>query len=254
MNANIINWSCLAYQEFHKSIKDEIAPIVNQVGARVQNFENHFVKEAAKFVRDFKSLAKEADESLDKFTVLENENEHLLRAIVSQDIMCNVLLLLKHPISKLSLNIRKKGTKLFFVTLLTKSKVIPKVVETIALSKPVTSKSGPSTKESKVMKNNKVIVLGMFRINSLKTSRVENFVPNKPVKSSVRTKPITTSQPYVTTKKDVNFDLHGFSFTGIDNTMVTCTSKSSCIKNKEVEVEEYHRNLLLSRNQKHMSS
>nr|GEZ65703.1 integrase, catalytic region, zinc finger, CCHC-type, peptidase aspartic, catalytic [Tanacetum cinerariifolium] len=109
MNANIINWSCLAYQEFHKSIKDEIAPIVNQVGARVQNFENHFVKEAAKFVRDFKSLAKEADESLDKFTVLENENEHLLRAIVSQDIMCNVLLLLKHPISKLSLNIRKKG-------------------------------------------------------------------------------------------------------------------------------------------------
>ncbi|GKE60467.1 hypothetical protein Tco_1510834, partial [Tanacetum coccineum] len=87
MNANITNWSSLAYQEFHMIIKDEIAPIVNQVDARVQNLENHFVKEEAKFVRDFKSLTKEAEESLDKITVLENENEHLLRAIVSQDIM-----------------------------------------------------------------------------------------------------------------------------------------------------------------------
>ncbi|GKC63344.1 hypothetical protein Tco_1095942, partial [Tanacetum coccineum] len=41
----------------------------------------------AKFVRDFKSLAKEADESLAKHKVLEYEIEHLLRAIVSQDLM-----------------------------------------------------------------------------------------------------------------------------------------------------------------------
>nr|GFA91253.1 hypothetical protein [Tanacetum cinerariifolium] len=44
-------------------------------------------KEAAKFVRDFKSLAKEADESLTKHKALELEIERLLRAIVSQDIM-----------------------------------------------------------------------------------------------------------------------------------------------------------------------
>ncbi|GJX29845.1 hypothetical protein Tco_0237924 [Tanacetum coccineum] len=44
-------------------------------------------EKAAKFVRDFKSLAKEADESLDKIMVLEKENERLLRAVVSQDIM-----------------------------------------------------------------------------------------------------------------------------------------------------------------------
>ncbi|GJW96005.1 hypothetical protein Tco_0177813 [Tanacetum coccineum] len=37
--------------------------------------------------RDIKSLAKEADESLDKNKVLEYENERLLRAFVSQDIM-----------------------------------------------------------------------------------------------------------------------------------------------------------------------
>ncbi|GKF61220.1 hypothetical protein Tco_0181274, partial [Tanacetum coccineum] len=38
------------------------------------------------------------------------------------------------------------------------------------------------------------------------------------------------------------------------NDRVTSMSKSSCIKNKEVEVEKHHRNLLLSKNQKHMSS
>nr|GEW17299.1 hypothetical protein [Tanacetum cinerariifolium] len=67
--------------------QDEIAPIANQVDARVQNFKNQFVKEATKFVQDFKSLIKEADESLDKITVLKNKNERLLREVVSQDIM-----------------------------------------------------------------------------------------------------------------------------------------------------------------------
>nr|GEW58577.1 hypothetical protein [Tanacetum cinerariifolium] len=41
----------------------------------------------AKFVGDFKSLAKEADESLAKDKALELEIKHLLRAVVSQDIM-----------------------------------------------------------------------------------------------------------------------------------------------------------------------
>ncbi|GJW81394.1 retrovirus-related pol polyprotein from transposon TNT 1-94 [Tanacetum coccineum] len=57
------------------------------VDARVQNFEIQFLKEAAKFVRDFKSLAKEADESLAKHKALELEIERLLRAVVNQDIM-----------------------------------------------------------------------------------------------------------------------------------------------------------------------
>ncbi|GJR84424.1 retrovirus-related pol polyprotein from transposon TNT 1-94 [Tanacetum coccineum] len=37
------------------------------------------------------------------------------------------------------------------------------------------------------------------------------------------------------------------------NDWVPSASKSSCIKNKEVEVEEHHRNLLLYKNKKHMS-
>ncbi|GJY47070.1 hypothetical protein Tco_0436133 [Tanacetum coccineum] len=44
-------------------------------------------EKATKFVRDFKSLAKEADESLVKHKALELEIERLLRAVVSQDIM-----------------------------------------------------------------------------------------------------------------------------------------------------------------------
>nr|GEZ08041.1 hypothetical protein [Tanacetum cinerariifolium] len=57
---------------------------------RLQNFKIHFLKEASKFVRDFKSLVKEADESLAKHKALELEIERLLRAVVSQDIMSSV--------------------------------------------------------------------------------------------------------------------------------------------------------------------
>nr|GEX07095.1 hypothetical protein [Tanacetum cinerariifolium] len=78
-------WSSSAHQELHKIVKDEIFPIVNQVDARVQNFEIQFLKEAAKFVGDFKSLAKEADEYLAKHKAL--EIEHLLKAVISQDII-----------------------------------------------------------------------------------------------------------------------------------------------------------------------
>nr|GEX66724.1 hypothetical protein [Tanacetum cinerariifolium] len=87
MTLDIHNWSSSAHQEIHKIVKDEIFHIGNQVDARVQNFEIQFLKESAKFVRDFKSLAKDADESLAKHKALELEIERLLRAVVSQDIM-----------------------------------------------------------------------------------------------------------------------------------------------------------------------
>nr|GEU55356.1 hypothetical protein [Tanacetum cinerariifolium] len=87
-------------------VKDENFPIVNQVDARMQNFEIQFLKEAAKFVGDFKSLANELDESLAKHKELELETERLSKAVVNQDIM-NIMqknMLLIHQISKLSLN------------------------------------------------------------------------------------------------------------------------------------------------------
>nr|GFA98676.1 hypothetical protein [Tanacetum cinerariifolium] len=107
----------------------------------------------------------------------------------------------------------------------------------------------------------------MFRINPFNTSREEKHVPNT-VRASTRTKPITVSQLPIFTKKDVNYDSNGLSSTGIDNTKtrrpqprsntkndkVPSVSKSSRSKNKEAKVEEHHRNLLLSKNNKHISS
>nr|GEU56137.1 hypothetical protein [Tanacetum cinerariifolium] len=107
----------------------------------------------------------------------------------------------------------------------------------------------------------------MFRINPFKPSREQKHVPNN-VRVSVRTKPITVLQPPVITKKVVNSDSNGLSSIGVDNTKtrrtsprrntkndrVPSASKSSRSKNKEVEVEEHNRNLLLSKNKKHMSS
>nr|GFA11954.1 hypothetical protein [Tanacetum cinerariifolium] len=193
--------------------------------------EEQYTEEAAKFVGDFKSLANEADASLAKHKALKLEIERHLRAV--QPIVEN----------------------------------LPKIGETNALSKPVTSNSVSTPQKSKCMNNDKVIAPGMFRINPSKTFREEKHVPNT-VSASTGIKPITVLQPPVITKKNVNSDLNGLSSTGVDNTKtrrpqprsntmhdgVPSTSKSSRSKNKEAEVEEHHRNLLLSKNNKHMSS
>nr|GEX54782.1 putative ribonuclease H-like domain-containing protein [Tanacetum cinerariifolium] len=109
----------------------------------------------------------------------------------------------------------------------------------------------------------------MFRINPLKNSKEDNFMPNKQVKASVRIKPITVSQPHVNIKKDLNSNTNGLSSTGVDNTAktrrpqprsntkndrVSSVFKNSYIKNKEVKVEEHHKNLLHSNNHAHISS
>nr|GEZ89877.1 hypothetical protein [Tanacetum cinerariifolium] len=131
----------------------------------------------------------------------------------------------------------------------------------------VTSNSVSTPQESKSVNNDKVIAPRMFRINPDKTSREETKLPNT-VRASNRTKPITISQPPVFTRKHMNSNLNGLSSTGVDNTntrrpqprsntkndRVPSASKSSRSKNKEAEVEEHNRNLLLSKNNKHISS
>nr|GEX77914.1 retrovirus-related Pol polyprotein from transposon TNT 1-94 [Tanacetum cinerariifolium] len=270
------NWSSSAHQELHKIVKDENFPIVNQVDVRVQNFEIQFLKEATKFVGDFKFLAKEADESLAKHKALELEIERLLKAVVSQDIMSVVQKAYENEYAKLWNDWYKKCEECKFdkISYDKAYKDMQQKIEHLQAQlgdlkgkKPVTSNSIPTPQESKVVKNDKVISPGMFRINPFKTSREEKHVPNKD-KVSVRTKPITVSQPHVFTKKDVNSDSNGLSSTLIDNTKtrrpqprsntkndrVPSGYTSSYNKNKGVEVEEYHRNLLLSKNKKHMSS
>nr|GEV59944.1 retrovirus-related Pol polyprotein from transposon TNT 1-94 [Tanacetum cinerariifolium] len=265
------NWSSFAHQELYQIVKDEIFPIVNQVDARVQNFEIQFLKEAAKFVGDFKSPAKEADESLAKHKALELEIERLLRADLNYakenahlkttyknlfdsisvtrtqtktiiDSLQNKLHNTIYENAKLRAQLFDKvsdpkdtargtsaNTKFAKQSILEKP---PKVDETHALSKPVTSNSNPTPQESKVVINVKVIALGMFRINPFKPSREEKHVPNK-VRASTR-----RPQPRSNTKND----------------RVPSASKSSQSNNKKVEVEEHHKKLLLSRNKKHMSS
>nr|GFA50156.1 hypothetical protein [Tanacetum cinerariifolium] len=154
------------------------------------------------------------------------------------------------------------GSKLYSVTPLPKSK-------TIALSKPVTSNSAPSSRESTVVNNERVIAPGIFGINPFKASRVDKFVPNKHVKASVRTKPITVSQPHVITKKDVNSITNGFSLKNVKSTTrtirphprnnpkddkVPSKSKSSCLLNKLEKIEENHRSLQSSNYLDHTSS
>ncbi|GJT67975.1 retrovirus-related pol polyprotein from transposon TNT 1-94 [Tanacetum coccineum] len=313
MTLHIYNWSSSVHQEIHKIVKDEIFPIVNQVDARVQNFKIQFLKEAAKFVLDFQSLANKADESLTKHKALELEIERLLRAVVSQDIMSIVQNNSENEYAKLWNDWYKKCKECKYEKISYdkayndmqqkikrlhaqlgdhkgKSKDTPCVSNTLDplpqklenenvklefqvdktndLSNPVTSNSVPTTKESKDVENDKVIAPGMFRINPFKNSREVRSVPNKPINASVRTNPITFPQLHVITKKAANYDLNGFSSMGVDittntrkpqhrsntnNDRVPFASKTSCIKNKEVEVEDYPRNLLLSKNKLHMS-
>ncbi|GJX52366.1 hypothetical protein Tco_0280735 [Tanacetum coccineum] len=169
-------------------------------------------------------LAQEkVDESLDKHKAMESEIKHLLRTVIerfqaqlgdqkdkSKDTPC-----VSDTLDPLSQKLENENVELEF-------QVPPKVVELNDLSNPVTSNSVPTTKESKVMENDKVIAPGMFRIDP----RVQSIAKTR------------RPQPRSNTKND----------------RVPFVSKSSCIKDKEVEVEEHHRNLLLSKNKKHMSS
>nr|GEV34807.1 hypothetical protein [Tanacetum cinerariifolium] len=177
---------------------------------------------------------------------------------------------------------------------------IPKVGETNALSKPVTSNSISTSQESKGVNNDKVIAPGMFRINPFKTSREEKHVPNtvnyarenahlkatyKNLFDSISVSRAQTKTIIASLQNELQSNIYknaklrtqlfkkvsdqkdntGYE---VDNTKtrrpqpssntkndrVPSASKSSRSKNKGVEVEEHHRNLLLSKNNKHMSS
>ncbi|GJR07084.1 hypothetical protein Tco_0530068 [Tanacetum coccineum] len=195
-----------AHQEIHKIVKDEIFPIFNQVDARLQNFKTQFLKEAAKFVRDFKSLTKEADESLAKHKALELEIECLLRAVVCQDIM------------------------------------------SIVQSNFVVHTSNLQT-ELDQCKYDKISYDKAYNDMQQKSERLQAQLGD--LKGKSKDTPCESEYLDPLSKKLENENVE------LDNTKndrVPSASKSSCIKNKEVELEEHHRNLLPSKNKKHMSS
>nr|GEY09462.1 hypothetical protein [Tanacetum cinerariifolium] len=165
-----------------------------QLEKKIKELNNILVK-IAKFVRDFKSLANEADASLANHKALELEIERLLKAVVSQDIMTIV---------------QKES-----------------VVDTSDLQA-----EHERTKESVenyiIKKETEYAKLWNDWINPDKTSREEKNVPNS-VRASNRTKPITISQPPVITKKDVNSDVNGLSSTGDVISKVVCAMCKQCL-------------------------
>nr|GEU39288.1 retrovirus-related Pol polyprotein from transposon TNT 1-94 [Tanacetum cinerariifolium] len=112
-----------------------------------------------------------------------------------------------------------------------------------------------------------VIAPGIFKINPSQNSKVD-LVPNKQSSASIRTNSITNFQRHVTFKENVSSDTVNASSTGLVHTAKTrrpqpkgntrndrvpSVSKSSEV-NKNVTVEDHRRTLLLSKNQKTMSS
>nr|GEV39783.1 retrovirus-related Pol polyprotein from transposon TNT 1-94 [Tanacetum cinerariifolium] len=254
MTLDTPNWSSIAHQEIHKIVKDEIFPIVNQVDARVQNFEIQFLKKAAKFVQNFKSLAKEADESLAKHKALELEIKHLLRAVVSQDIMSIVQS--NSVVDTSNLQIKLERTKERFKNYVIKKeneyaklwndwyekceeckydkssydKAYHNMQQKIKWLQAQLGDHKDKSKDTPCVSNtlyhlpqkleNKNVELE-YRIDPTKTSRKDKFVPIYKVRASIRTNPITISQPHVITTKVVNSDSNGFYFTELDITTKT---------------------------------
>ncbi|GJZ33175.1 retrovirus-related pol polyprotein from transposon TNT 1-94 [Tanacetum coccineum] len=243
------------------------------------------------------NLATEADESLDKIKVLEYENERLLRAVVSQDILSivqnnsvvdtsNLQTELEHTKEKLENCIIKKKNEYAKLWNDWYKKCKECKYDKISYDKAYNDTQHQIKRLQAQLGDLKgTSMITQCSSNTLdplsqklddenvalefQNSRVDNFMPSKHVNASVRTKPITISQPYVNTKKDVNSNLNGLSSTGVESTAKTkrpehrsnikndrvpSTSMNSYINNKDIEVEEHPKNLLLSKNKKHMSS
>ncbi|GJS92620.1 hypothetical protein Tco_0799588 [Tanacetum coccineum] len=130
--------------------------------------------------------------------------------------------------------------KLYYVTPFPKSSVLPKVDKTNALSKPVTSNSAPSTRESKVVQTVIVIAPRIFRTNPSKTSRQQANSDSNDFSSTRVNNTAKTRRPYP--RSNSNTD------------RVPSKSKSSCLSNNLEKIEENHRNSQIPKNQKHMSS
>nr|GFA37804.1 hypothetical protein [Tanacetum cinerariifolium] len=130
----------------------------------------------------------------------------------------------------------------------------------------IPSNSAPQPREFNVVKHRNVIALRIFKINPSHMPRVD-LVPNKQSNASIRINPITNSQRHVMIKEIVSSNMVTASSTGLvhartrrsqpkgksRNARVPSASKSSDIK-KNVTVEDHHRTLLISKNQKTMSS
>ncbi|GJR08715.1 retrovirus-related pol polyprotein from transposon TNT 1-94 [Tanacetum coccineum] len=182
------------------------------------------LQQAAKFVRDFKSLANEADESLDKQKTLEREIDRLLRVVVSQEIMSIVQN--TSVVDSSNLQTELDRTKERF-----ENCIIKKENEYAKLW-------NDWYKKCEECKYDKISYDKAYNDMHQKIERLQAQLGDLKGKRVNNTAKTRRPQPRSNTKND----------------RVTSVSKSSCSKNKEIKVEEHHRNLLLSKKMKHMSS
>ena len=64
---NEINWNSTVHLQLKKILESDFAPPINAINVRVILFEQAFLKETADFVKDHKSLVKEANSNLQIF-------------------------------------------------------------------------------------------------------------------------------------------------------------------------------------------
>ncbi|GJV64866.1 hypothetical protein Tco_1475694 [Tanacetum coccineum] len=276
-------------------LKEKIAPIINQVDARVINFEKQFSKEATKFVVDFKSLAKEADESLDMNKFLEYENEHTLNLQTelerTKEKLETCIIKKENKYSKLWNDWYKKyeECKYYKISYDKAYNDMQLKIEQLQVQlgdlkgKSMNTQCESNTLDSlsqKLEDENVSLefqVLNLAKENEHLKSIYQNLFDSiKQTQAQTKLKTDSLEEKLNDTiyeNAKLRDQLFGMFFEQNDamhesnaktrrtlprsntkNDRVPSMSKSSCIKNKEVEVDEHHRNLLLSKNQKHMSS
>ncbi|GJW60477.1 retrovirus-related pol polyprotein from transposon TNT 1-94 [Tanacetum coccineum] len=165
-----------------------------------------------------------ADESLAKHKSLEYEIERLLKAIVSQDIMSIV-----QTYNNMQQKIERSPAQLGDFK--GKCQDTPYVSDTFD---PLSQK----------LENEKV----ELEINPSKIYKEDKFVPINQARASVRTNPITVSQPHVITKKDVNSDLNGLSSTRVDN--IAKTRRPQPMSNTKNDSDKHSANVSKTANKR----
>nr|GEV81938.1 integrase, catalytic region, zinc finger, CCHC-type, peptidase aspartic, catalytic [Tanacetum cinerariifolium] len=307
--------------------------IVNQVDARVQNFKIQFLKEAAKFVGDFKSLTKEADDSLAKHKALELEIKRLLKAVVSQDIISVVqnasvvdtsvlqtelertkerkydkisydkaykdmqqkiewlqaqlgdlkgkskdTSCVSYTLNPLSQKLENENVELEFQVLNYAREnahlkaTYKNLFDSISVSRTQTKTIIASLQnefQSTIYKNAKLRTQLFKKVFEHKDNTCDMSANTKFAKQSIEetlpkldeihalSKPVTSnsvSTPQESKGVDNTKTRRPQPRSNTKNDRVPSASKSSRSSNKEAEVEEHHRNLLLSRNNEHISS
>ncbi|GKE30976.1 retrovirus-related pol polyprotein from transposon TNT 1-94, partial [Tanacetum coccineum] len=240
----------------------------------------------AKFVRDFKSLANKDDKSLAKHKALEFEIERLLRAVVSQDIMS----FMQNPtvVETSDLQTEHKQCKYDKISYDKAYKDMQQKIErlqaqlgdqkgksedTLCVSDTLDPLSRKLENENVELEfqeklHNTIYENAKFRAQlfdkvseqkditkgtSENTKFANQSTVGKPSWQSLRNN-FVMRQTNAFQSERQKFQKLGFLQSNTKNDRVPSASKSSCIKNKDVEVEEHHRNLPLSKNKKHMSS